>query len=68
MGCAGGGHRDTGVFISDRQKHVRWCRLSGGEEKAGVMVAEAWLQLSGQSLAGPGDRQGRPEGGRGQNA
>lgn len=25
-----------------------------GEEKAGVMVADAWLQLSGQSPAGPG--------------
>ena len=31
------------------------------------MVAEAWLQLSGQNLARPGDRQGHPEGGRGQN-
>lgn len=51
------------------QAEWRGGRGRGGEgEKAGVMVAEAWLQLSGQSLAGPGDRQGRPEGGRGQNA
>lgn len=62
------GATDTGALISDGEKHVRWCRLSGGEETAGVMVADAWLQLSGQSPAGPGDRQGRSEGGRGQNA
>lgn len=39
------GATDTGALISDGEKHVRWCRLSGGKEKAGVMVADAWLQL-----------------------